>query len=493
MNKTNDNFASKYAMLLAVIGSAIGVGNYLRFPALFAKFGGFFLVPYLIFFVLIGLPGLYIEWNLGLLAKKLNCHSLVTLLELSFPKMKYVKYLGIIVIFSVLLGTGYYLYIESWMLGYSVFSLCNVFSKLSPEELAKFYINYINFHGSLTITVVGIGAVILSLFLNFILTIKGVKNGIGKFMLYAVPCIFLLSILMIVKLFYTPNFIDGIKFMLRGNPHDLLNLKMWAAAASQIFFSLSIGMGLTFVYASFSPDKIDIVKDSTISAFANSFTEVFLASLIIIPISFLSFGEKTIEILNQSTIGFGMITIPSVFSNLPLSNILCFLWYILLFLACLSSTIADFQLLNVFFCERLQIKKISGLTIISLIILFCIVLCIINIKTIDMFDFILCSLGTPLSTLITLIMVFMFVKSFWESLDKNTNMNKKFSKILILICPITILGVITLMMCEIKSSMLLDMSLSCIFVRISAVLLLYFIYWVAHWNIFTKEDFLELL
>lgn len=416
----NETWGSKLLLILAVAGGAIGIGNFLRFPTLFAQYGGWFLVPYFASFFLLGLPLMLIEWTIGAYSRDEERHSLSTFLEKRFPNYRFVKYLGIISVACCLIIAGYYIYIESWMLGYSILSLKGVFNNIPANELGDFLGSYIGFKGGVEVAVITIISLVIAVFLNFFFVAKGISKGISVVIKWSMPILLIMSLLMLVRVFCQPNIFDGIKYMFRGDISQLFNLKMWVAAASQMFFSLSVGFTSTMVYVTYSKNNIDILKDGATSAFMNMGIEVLIASFMTIPVSFLVFGEKMDQVAHSSSIAFGMVSMPSIFQDIPGASVWCFLWFFLLFIAAVTSSISMVQVFQSYLCDKLDISKVKSSLLNLCVFILVIIPTVVVPCGIDEFDFWTNTVLMPIGALILVCIVHGLKDSYSEKYKENT-------------------------------------------------------------------------
>src|SRR3972149_3013076 len=128
-------WGSKLGIILAVAGSAIGLGNFLRFPVQAARNGGgAFMIPYFVALLLLGLPLMWIEWTIGRLGGGFGHSTAPGMFHTLWDKNKFIKYFGVIGIFGPIVIFIYYVYIESWLLGYSVFALLGKYNSAATEQ-----------------------------------------------------------------------------------------------------------------------------------------------------------------------------------------------------------------------------------------------------------------------------------------------------------------------------------------------------------------------
>jgi SNF family Na+-dependent transporter len=139
-----ENWGSRVGLILAMAGNAVGLGNFLRFPVqAIQNGGGAFIIPYLVCFLIMGIPLLFIEWSMGRFGGKHSHHSTPFILHSMDPKRAMWKYIGVFGIFTNLAVASYYCYLESWTLSYVWHSISGTFSGLSQSEVASFFDGYI--------------------------------------------------------------------------------------------------------------------------------------------------------------------------------------------------------------------------------------------------------------------------------------------------------------------------------------------------------------
>ena len=150
MSKDTQAWGSRVGLILAMAGNAVGLGNFLRFPVQAVQNGGgAFIIPYLICFLLMGIPLLYIEWASGRFGGKFGNHSTPYILD-SMVKGRILKYIGVFGIFTNVAVAAYYCYIESWTMSYVYHSLAGTFEGMSQTGVAQFFNNYVDISKSTT-------------------------------------------------------------------------------------------------------------------------------------------------------------------------------------------------------------------------------------------------------------------------------------------------------------------------------------------------------
>ena len=346
-----DSWGSRVGLILAMAGNAVGLGNFLRFPVQAVQNGGgAFIIPYLICFLIMGIPLLFIEWSSGRFGGKFGNHSTPYILD-SMVKGRILKYIGVFGIFTNIAVAAYYCYIESWTMSYVYHTLRGTFDGMSQAEVAGFFNSYTDMAQSTTgIPYEAVVFYVICLLLNTYILSKGIA-GIEKVAKVGMPLLIIFGIVLAVKgltlgtsgasdVFPDANAWDGLNFLWTPQYESILDLKVWMAAAGQIFFTLSVGMGTIHCYAAYIDSKDDIALNAVSAGFMNEFVEVVLGSLIVIPIAA---GYLGLDWVIQNA-GFGMAfqTMPYLFqqwgSTLAIIAGVC--WFGLLFFAGITSSLA---------------------------------------------------------------------------------------------------------------------------------------------------------
>ena len=351
MSTDKQAWGSRVGLILAMAGNAVGLGNFLRFPVQAVQNGGgAFIIPYLICFLLMGIPLLYIEWASGRFGGKFGNHSTPYILD-SMVKGRVLKYIGVFGIFTNVAVAAYYCYIESWTMSYVYHSLSGTFEGMSQSGIAQFFNNYVDISKSSTgIPYEAVVFYIACLLLNTFILSKGLK-GIERVAKIGMPLLITFGVILAVRgltlgssgaseLFPDANAWDGLNFLWTPQYDSILDLKVWMAAAGQMFFTLSVGMGTIHCYAAYMSSKDDIALNAVSAGFMNEFVEVVLGSLIVIPIAA---GYLGLDWVIENA-GFGMAfqTMPYLFQQWGpvLAAFAGLFWFGLLFFAGITSSLA---------------------------------------------------------------------------------------------------------------------------------------------------------
>lgn len=352
MPQSRESWGTRVGLVLAMAGNAVGLGNFLRFPVQAVNNGGgAFIIPYLVSFLVMGIPLLWVEWSMGRFGGKFGHHSTPFMLD-TMTKQRMWKYFGVFGIWTNIAVAAYYCYIESWTMSYVMHSIGRTFAGLSQTEVANFFLNYID----ITTTTTGIPYeapifYVLCLLLNTWILSRGLSGGVERTAKIGMPLLILFGVFLAIRGLTLGNSgasvahpdasaWDGLNFLWDPQFDSLSNPKVWLAAAGQIFFTLSVGMGTIHCYAAYVKERDDIALNAMSAGWMNEFVEVVLGSSIVIPIAA---GYLGLDWIKENA-GFGMAfqTMPFLFENWGpiLAAIAGVFWFGLLFFAGITSSLA---------------------------------------------------------------------------------------------------------------------------------------------------------
>jgi len=368
------------------MGSAVGLGNFLRFPGQAAKYGGgAFLIPYLVAFVLVGLPLAWVEWALGRYGGAKG-HNSVPGIFRAITGSRRASYMGVLGVLMPVMIYTYYSFVEAWCLAYSWDFLVGSFSGLGTDAAAI----GAHFEQSVGATADGVvfskGGARMLIFLavcfglNFVLIYRGVHRGIEKFCNVAMPLLVVCALIVLARVLTLPtpaehpdqSVMNGLGYMWNPSSPNMSMLEaltrseVWLAATGQIFFSLSVGFGLILTYASYLKPDDDVALSSLTAAAGNGFCEVVLGGMIAIPAAFVFLGPAVIK-NPPGTFGMGFVTLPHVFNPMPGGRFFGFLFFFLLFIAAVSSSLSMLQPAIALLEDGLKLGRKPSVTIIGFV------------------------------------------------------------------------------------------------------------------------------
>lgn len=360
MAEQRENWGSKIGLILAMAGNSVGLGNFWRFPYQAAKNGGgAFMLPYVMALILIGIPLMLVEWMMGRLGGRYGHGTVGFMIYIqSRDKIKPRKAIilgslcGMLVIGVTLLVNSYYNHLIGWTLGYAVLSATGGYADKAVST-GQFFVNYIQ-NPTYVFTFWIISLTVLGLAVT-----RGIEKGIESWAKIMMPVLYIFGFILIYKALtigspVNPDWsaIKGLNYLWTPRWEEL-SFKGALAAAGQIFFTLSLGMGIIQNYASYLKKDDDIVTSAMTTVSLNEFAEVILGGSIAIPITYAFMG---VEGLKQG-VGLSFISLPNIFRTMDGGRLLGTLWFMLLFFAGFTSAIAMYNYLVTILEEGMGMKK----------------------------------------------------------------------------------------------------------------------------------------
>ena len=394
-----ESWASQLGLVLAMAGNAVGLGNFLRFPALAARNGGgTFMIPYFISLLLLGIPLMWIEWGIGRHGGKHKFSTSPGMFEVLWNN-PLAKYFGALGVFIPLAFVIYYTYIESWTLGYAVLSFAGQMPSItgqSPNEafttMGDFLATYQGTNNGLpwSGSVLGVTFFAITLFVNIFVISKGIAGGIERMAKIGMPLLILFAIIVGIRVLMLPGAMGGVAFVWNPDFSRITDGAVWLGAAGQIFFTLSLGTGSIETYASYLKSTDDIVLTGLATSSMNEFCEVVLGGSIAIPAATAFYGAgAATAIANSGTFNLGFQTMPAVFSGLPGGFLFGGIWFTLLFFAGITSSLALSQPAMAFLQDELRITRQRAAMIVGAVILLAVlpIIMFLQYGYLDEFDF----------------------------------------------------------------------------------------------------------
>lgn len=337
-----DSFGSRFGALVAMAGSAVGLGNLWRFPYLVGENGGAaFIIIYIILSFLICLPIFISEFVIGRRSQK---NAYAAFRDLSGGSRW--RWIGLFTIIVPLIVLSYYSVIGGWSVEYMFKSL--VFST-----------NDINFSEFVSSSWLPLIVHTVFLLVTTIIVVVGIKDGIERFSKVMMPLLFIMVIAIAVYSLTLPGAKAGVDYLFNPDFSKITG-KAFAAALGQAFFSLSLGFGTIMTYASYVDKKENILLQSTATA-ASDLTFALIAGVAIMPAVF-AFG-----ISPQAGPGLVFETLPCVFAQMPAGNIVALLFFVALLVAALTSSISMLEVAVAYLVEEKNISRIWACVILFVV------------------------------------------------------------------------------------------------------------------------------
>ena len=383
-----ESWGTRIGVILAVTGSAVGLGNFLRFPGLAAQHGGgAFMIPYAVAFLLLGLPIAWVEWSLGRYGGSQGYNSLPGVFR-SVWRNRASPYLGVLGLIIPVMIYMYYVYVEAWCLGYAVrYAMGDMAMGTDPAAYDAFFGRFVGAEEDGSVFAAPFDSSLIYLLicfmLNFVLIYRGLNKGIEWFCRWAMPALVACALIVLARVLTlgTPDsskpdqsLFNGLGYMWNPSTPDktllesLANPEIWLAAAGQIFFSLSVGFGIVITYASYLKRDDDIALSSITASSGNGFCEVVLGGMITIPAAFVFLGPAFVAD-PPGTFGMGFVALPNVFNQMFWGQFFGFLFFFLLFLAAVTSSLSMLQPAIAFLEEGLGLNRKASVTLLGFITL----------------------------------------------------------------------------------------------------------------------------
>lgn len=353
-------FTSKLGVIAATVGSAVGLGTVWRFPYEVQNNGGsIFLVTYLVCVLLMGIPVMLAEFSLG---RGSGSDSVGAFRRLTPGKPWWI--IGATAVLASYLILIYYMVVAGWTLEYLWMSITNqlyagidtapnrtaVFSSIMNESLST------GWRPAFWTSVM--------ILLNILVLLRGVKKGIERMSNTLMPLLFVILVVFCCVALSLPNAMEGVDFFLRPD-FSKMNPQVLISAVGQAFFSLSLGMGILITYSSYYPKTTKLARTSvTVSGLV--FLVAVLMGLIIFP-AVKSFG------ITSDTQGVTLIfvTLPEIFTQMPATQLWSILFFFLLVVAALTSTVSVAEVTIAFLAAKFRMhrKKACYVTLVPLFLL----------------------------------------------------------------------------------------------------------------------------
>jgi len=348
-----DEFSGFFGVLVAAVGSAVGLGNLWRFPYLVGQNGGAaFILIYLAFVMIICLPIIISEFIIGRRSRA----NTVKAFQILAPNTPW-SIIGVVGVLASFCIMAFYTVVGGWTLDYLFRSLIHLFSKPDISSLESQFTNLV------TSPVRPILWTVVFMIFNAFIVMSGVKKGIEKYSKIMMPVLFLMIVILMIQSFTLPGAAKGVEFLVKPD-FSKINTQVVLAALGQAFFSLSLGMGCMITYGSYIPSKENLSKLSFTTAISDTLFAI-LAGLAIMPAVF-AFG-----ISPQEGPGLVFIVLPRIFAQIPLGNLFAVIFFIILFIAAITSVISLLEVITAYVTERLKMKRTIAVLLISLMVTVC--------------------------------------------------------------------------------------------------------------------------
>lgn len=331
-----ETFSSRWALLVSILGIAVGTGNIWRFSRIVAQNGGgSFLIPWIIFLFVWSVPLIILEFTIGKYTRKGPIGAFVHLAGERFAWMG---------AFMVIVSTAimfYYSVVTGWCIKY----LTAIFTDnlLTVEDFSLYWNNFSSSYQPILFHLI---AMIISGYVVF----RGVKGGIEKVSRLLVPSLVMILILLFIRALTLPGAFKGLEFFFKPDFNLLLNHKVWIQALTQNAWDTGAGWGLILVYAAYARKREDTTINSALVAFGNNSISLLAGMTIFATVFALTTGDalKEITVSGPANTGLTFISLPNLFRHMPggifVQNLFTFLFFLALSFAALTSLISLVEL-----------------------------------------------------------------------------------------------------------------------------------------------------
>lgn len=425
------NFGTKLGVILASAGSAVGLGNIWRFPYMTGEYGGAaFIFVYLGCVLLFGAPIMMAEFLIGRRSQSNTARAYQKLAP--GTQWRWVGRMGVLAGFLIL---SYYSVVAGWTLQYIVSAGVGHFADKTPADFISLFDTFIS-NPWLPV----VWTVVFLLLTHFII-VKGVEKGIERSSKIMMPALFILLLILAVCALLLPGSGRGIEFLLKPD-FEKVDGGVLLAAMGQAFFSLSLGMGCLCTYASYFKPDTNLPKTAFSVAVIDTCVAI-LAGIIIFPAAF------AVGIQPDSGPGLLFVTLPNVFQqafgNVPfLAALLAVMFYILLALAALTSTISLHEVVTAYLHEEFNLSRAKAARLVTT---GCIVLgtfcslslgmgreyTLFGMTLFDLFDFVTAKLMLPLGGFFIALFTGWFLdkKIVWEELTNRGTLQVRIYRLIV--------------------------------------------------------------
>lgn len=431
--KERGNFGSKLGVILASAGSAVGLGNIWRFPYETGNHGGAaFILIYLGCILLLGLPIMIAEFLIGRHSQANTARAYQILAP--GTQWRWVGRMGVLAGFLIL---GYYSVVVGWTLEYIFEAVSNSFAGKTPAEFISSFQSFSSnpWRPALWLT--------LFLLATHFIIVKGVEKGIEKSSKIMMPTLFIIILILVGCSVTLPGAGKGIEFLLKPD-FSKVDGNVFLGAMGQAFFSLSLGMGCLCTYASYFSKNTNLTRTAFSVGIIDTFVAV-LAGFIIFPAAF------SVGIQPDAGPSLIFITLPNVFqqafSGIPiLAYIFSVMFYVLLALAALTSTISLHEVVTAYLHEEFNFTRGKAARLVTTGCILLGILCslslgvtkeftIFGLGMFDLFDFVTAKLMLPLGGLLISIFTGWYLdkKLVWSEITNNGTLKVPTYKLIIFI------------------------------------------------------------
>ena len=335
-----ENFGSRFGAIVAMAGSAVGLGNLWRFPYLVGENGGAaFIIVYILLSFLICLPIFVSEFVIGRRSQK---NAYAAFRDLSGGSEW--RWIGLFTVIVPLIVLSYYSVIGGWSVEYLLKSLTFSFSDASRSTMNTMFTDFVSS------TWAPLATHTVFLLFTTLIVIVGIKDGIEKFSKVMMPLLFIIVVAIAIYSLMLPGASAGVDYLFRPD-FSKIDAKACASALGQAFFSLSLGFGTIMTYASYVSKGDNIMTQSAATAISDLMFAL-IAGVAIMPAVF-AFGIDP-----QAGPGLVFETLPYIFGQMPAGGLIAILFFAALLVAALTSSISMLEVAVAYLVEEKKFSRV---------------------------------------------------------------------------------------------------------------------------------------
>ncbi len=357
-----EQWGSRAGFILAAVGSAIGLGNIWRFPYMaYENGGGAFLIPYLFAMLTAGIPFMILEFSMG---QRNRGSAPITLGRIN-SKFEWLGWFQIGI--AATIGV-YYVAVIGWAISYFGMSFTQAWG---TDTNAFFFSEYLGLSEENSPTALGgmqwgiAAAMLIAWLITYAALVGGVKAGIERAAKVMMPVLFIMVILLIARMVFLPGALNGLNYLFEPDFSKIMDMKVWAAAYGQIFFTLSIGFAIMLAYSSYLPEKSDINNNAFMTVLINCGFSILAGVMIFSVLGYMAAEQgKPITEVVSAGVGLAFVTLPAAINLLPAPYILGPLFFLALVVAGVSSHISIMESVVSAIIDKLNLSRKKATTIV---------------------------------------------------------------------------------------------------------------------------------
>ncbi len=346
-----EQWGSRAGFILAAVGSAIGLGNIWRFPYMaYENGGGAFFIPYIFALITAGIPFMILEFSMG---QKYRGSAPKTLAKIN-SKFEWLGWFQVGVAATIAI---YYVAVIGWAISYFSMSFTQSWGS---DTNAFFFSDYLALGDNSPTKLGSIQwkialAMAIAWAITYAAIAGGVKSGIERASKVMMPILFIMVLILIGRMIVLPGALDGVNYMFEPDFSKIWDVKVWAAAYGQIFFTLSIGFAIMLAYSSYLPEKSDITNNAFMTVLINCGFSILAGIMIFSVLGYMAQeqGKPLTEVVSAG-VGLAFVTLPAAINLLPAPYIFGPLLFLALVVAGLSSHISIMEAVTSAVIDKLK-------------------------------------------------------------------------------------------------------------------------------------------